>query len=490
LDKFKLKIRGNFRPSPKLTTGFIFLVVAYFMLFHQLGKASMHLWDESSYALNAQEMVERGNFIEVYLLGKPDLYNSKPPLAIWCMALAIKILGFNEFAVRLPSAIFACLTGLLIMLFVKKETNNNWYGLLAALVLFTSTGYVGWHVTRTADTDAILTFWVTLYVIAAYWVFEKNQNKQSNLLLFFIALTCASLTKGIAGVIGLPGVIGYYFITSPNKFYLFKLPTLYYGLAIFIVAIGGYYLARDYYTEGYLHAVVSNELGGRINRQAALNVVQLPWSYYLKEYAYQNKFFIWFFWFIAGFIVITYKALKGQSKQVYFVWVWLTVMFFLGMSVTKFEWYDAPLFPLMSIILVLGFYHCSLRLNKVYTVVINVLFAASTVFLGIKVIKQNSQYTGDNDLGRFMRHVRGTMHIKQELVFINSGTNFSLFYYLKKDKVEGNRSRESSVYEAFDNGTLIVSVNDDRVKELQLLHETELLSHLNECKMLKIISPH
>ncbi len=136
----------------------ILLILCYFSLFHQLAKQPINMWDEASYSLNAQEMIERGNPIEVYLLGKPDLYNSKPPLAIWCMAGCIKILGFNELGVRMASAIFALLTALLLWIIGIRIVKNNWIALTLPLVLISSFGYVGWHTARTGDTDAALAF--------------------------------------------------------------------------------------------------------------------------------------------------------------------------------------------------------------------------------------------------------------------------------------------------------------------------------------------
>ncbi len=79
----------------------------------------LHEWDERYHALVAK------NFLKHPL--KPTLYDnpvlsydhkdwtlnniwlSKPPLALWFIALSIKIFGTNEFAVRLPSLIFSSL---------------------------------------------------------------------------------------------------------------------------------------------------------------------------------------------------------------------------------------------------------------------------------------------------------------------------------------------------------------------------------------------
>jgi 4-amino-4-deoxy-L-arabinose transferase-like glycosyltransferase len=465
---------------------FVFMVVAYFTLFHQLGKATMYLWDESIYALNAQEMLERGNPIEVYLNNQPDLFNSKPPFAIWCMALSIKLLGFNEFAVRLPLAIFACCTGLLLLVFVKKETHNSWLGLGSALVLFTSTGYVGWHVARTADTDAILAFWVTLYAIMGYLVIKSNYSNKNKIWWFFVALTLACLTKGIAGLIGLPAIVGWWMFKT-DKLQLFKTATFYYGILLFLTFVGGYYALRSYYTTGYAHAVWTNELGGRLNWQKELNTEQTSLDFYIKAYINQQEFLIWFYWFLVGVIYLMYTFWKRQRFGHYFIWVWLVMVTLLSFSATKFEWYDAPLFPIMAIVLVLAINQFTQAILQQFAKAVFLLFTLSGLFLFGKITKQNIANTGEGSLNKFMQLVRVEQGISNHIVFINKEASFNLFFYMKKDKLEGYNNAKSLVHHQIKPNTLVAVTNDKDECELSSAYQLQLLTQLNDCKLFKVV---
>lgn len=446
----------------------------------------MYLWDESIYALNAQEMIERGNPIEIYLNNQPDLFNSKPPFAIWCMALSIKLLGFNEFAVRLPSAIFACCTGLLLLVFVKKETYKYWLGLCSALVLFTSTGYIGWHAARTADTDAILAFWITLYIVLAYQSFKLQVIKPALVWWFFVALTVACLTKGIAGLIAMPGIVGWWMF-KPNKLQLFKTATFYYGIIFFLTCVGGYYTVRSYYTTGYANAVLTNELGGRLNWQKELNTQQTSFDFYIKEFINQQEFLIWFYWFFVGVIYLIYTYWKEQRVGSYFVWVWLVMIMLLSASATKFEWYDVPLFPVMAIALVLTINQFTQAIHQQFAKAVFLLFMLSWLFLFGKITKQNIANTGNGCLNKFMQLVRVEKGINNHIVFINKEASFNLFFYMKKDKLEGNSNAQSLVHHQIAPNTLVAVTNDKDEYELASAYQLQLLAQLNDCKLFKVV---
>ncbi|UOQ78563.1 hypothetical protein MUN84_08455 [Hymenobacter sp. 5516J-16] len=63
----------------------------------------IYLWDESRVAVNAAEMALNNNWLVAHFEGQPDLWNTKPPLLLWLQVLSIKLFGFNEVAIRLPT---------------------------------------------------------------------------------------------------------------------------------------------------------------------------------------------------------------------------------------------------------------------------------------------------------------------------------------------------------------------------------------------------
>lgn len=131
-------------------------------------------------------MLNNGDLIVTHFNGKPDMWNTKPPLLIWIQALFMKILGVNESSVRMPSAIAAFLTCIVLFIFSKKYLKKYWFGFITVFVLITSHGYINIHATRTGDYDALLTLFTTLSCLFFFSFCEKQNYK--HLYLFFFLL--------------------------------------------------------------------------------------------------------------------------------------------------------------------------------------------------------------------------------------------------------------------------------------------------------------
>ncbi|HNZ43557.1 MAG TPA: glycosyltransferase family 39 protein, partial [Bacteroidales bacterium] len=139
----------------------LLLVLIYLVVFVKLGAFHMRLWDESMFAVNTYEMINNGNYFANYFDGHPDICNTKPVLTLWAQIACVKLLGYNELAVRLPSAIAAALTILLVFVFLYRNYSAIW-AWAAALILITSQGFIGYHTARTAEADSLLTFFLLL----------------------------------------------------------------------------------------------------------------------------------------------------------------------------------------------------------------------------------------------------------------------------------------------------------------------------------------
>ena len=69
----------------------VLALLVYVPIFGHLNTLPIRIWDESRLATNAYEMLKNGNFIVTYFDGKPDMWNTKPPLLIWLDVLFMKI---------------------------------------------------------------------------------------------------------------------------------------------------------------------------------------------------------------------------------------------------------------------------------------------------------------------------------------------------------------------------------------------------------------
>ena len=320
------------------------LLLSVSCFFIKLSQIPIRIWDEARNANNALQMLQNGNWLVPYYENAPDMWNTKPPLLIWIQVVFLKLFGSNEFAVRLPSAIAATLTVFVLWNFGRKYFKNQWAGFFCGAVLATSMGYVQNHSGRTGDYDALLILFITIYCTRFFsWLIE---GRRTDYILFWIFLILAVLTKGIVGVMMLPGLFLFTIIRKKFSEQLRNRIT-WRGAAFFLLIIGGYYLGREMVNPGYLQAVYQNELGGRYLE--TLEQHQHHFGFYwdhMKEYS----FTYWFPWilpvFITGFI------LKEKNLRILTLFNLLMVIpFFLVISSagTKLEWYVLPVFPFLAL---------------------------------------------------------------------------------------------------------------------------------------------
>lgn len=159
--------------------------------------------DEPRFAEAAREMRERQDWVV------PRFNNSlrldKPPLIYWVQNAVVACLGESDMAVRLPSALAAALTSLVVYWFGRRIASER-LGLRAGLMYATSL-QVMLHA-KLAVADHLMVLFVTLAFWAGYeWLRpEESPGTPGNggarrgwLTLFFASLALAFLAKGPVG---------------------------------------------------------------------------------------------------------------------------------------------------------------------------------------------------------------------------------------------------------------------------------------------------
>ncbi|MCX5686428.1 MAG: glycosyltransferase family 39 protein, partial [Candidatus Omnitrophica bacterium] len=129
----------------------ILLALGAYLFFFQLDGMALTDPDETFYAQSAKEMLARNEWITPYLYGEPQF--EKPILIYWLIELSYKVFGVNEFAARLPSAIFA-LIGVFAIYILGGLLFNRRVGALSAVMLASSVEYV--ILSRACVTDMVL----------------------------------------------------------------------------------------------------------------------------------------------------------------------------------------------------------------------------------------------------------------------------------------------------------------------------------------------
>lgn len=322
----------------------LLLVIISIPIFSHLDELPLQLWDESRLAMSAYEMSQSGNLLIPTFLRSPDMWSLKPPFMIWCMALSVKAFGVNELALRLPAALAAVATCLLLFFFINRVTKTPRHAFLSCLVLVTSLGYVRLHGIRTADYDSMLALFTTAYFVMYYLYLSTDRSKY--LYYCFIALLFATMTKGIAALLLLPGLFVYTLYARKIKTVLTN-KHFYIGTLMFLIPVFAYYFIREQYNPGYLKAVSENELFGRYT-----NVIEEhpgPWYFYL-DFMYQFTFRYWLIPLGASVILVFFANDKEKPLLYYTGITAFLFMAVISASKTKLLWYDVPIYPLLAIV--------------------------------------------------------------------------------------------------------------------------------------------
>jgi 4-amino-4-deoxy-L-arabinose transferase-like glycosyltransferase len=163
-----------------------------------LGTRSLVSADEGRYASLSLGMLHSGDWITPRLNGL--LYFEKPPLQYWGGALALALLGVNEFAARL----YPGLAGLATV-FMLAGTARRLWGAQAGLHALLIGGATTWIVVNShfLSLDAGLTAALTA-VLCALLLAEKEGGRW--MLAAWAAMALAILSKGLVGLL-IPGAV-------------------------------------------------------------------------------------------------------------------------------------------------------------------------------------------------------------------------------------------------------------------------------------------
>ncbi len=369
----------------------LFLALCYFPLFLHLDHLSLRLWDEGRRAVNAFDMLQNGNWLVTHYAGEPEMWGTKPPFLIWCQAIFMKLLGYNELAVRLPAALAGLGTIFILILFSRRVLKKTMIGFFAGLVLLSTRGYISEHVTRSGDFDALLTFFLTGSLLCFFLMIRWNGNRKppsplkgempssvvtsrvsrmSNgkregsaavkglwnqhwLYLFTFFLILAALTKSIAAFFFLPGLL-FYVLYKKQLLPLLKWKYTWLAISGLLLVVGGFYLLREIYNPGYLQAVWENELGGRYLDSKEGH--RHPWYFYFKL-MYKERFLPWLFLVPLGIFAGLYQNKQSRTLSAFTVFILFNLVFFFLVLIggqTRVVWYMAPAYPLLALLVGIG----------------------------------------------------------------------------------------------------------------------------------------
>ncbi|MBP2633283.1 MAG: arnT 1 [Firmicutes bacterium] len=337
-------------------------VTAFIMLF-QLGNVPLLDPDEPVYAQTAIEMLANNDFISPRIYG--DFWYDKPPMYYWLVAGMIKFFGQGELAARLPSAIFAIIT-VLVIYFIGKSILSRRAAFFGSLILATSFEF--FYLGKAAVTDVTLTCFFSVALLAYL------KNKYS---LMYVFMGLAVLTKGPIGIVLPAMIIGLHLLLTGQigKLLQMKLGR---GLVIVLVIFAPWYV-RMYQLHGMDFI---NTFLGFHNITRFLQPEHASgsnWYYYIPVLLI--GFFPWSMYLMQAIKTGIENRSTEEGNTLLFLISWgISVFIFFSISQTKLISYILPMYP--AIALLVGWY-----IDHLLTVEINKSFVGATaIFVTMSIL--------------------------------------------------------------------------------------------------------
>ncbi len=446
---------------------FLFAVLCYFPLFHHLDYLSLRMWDEARRGVNAIEMATNGNFLVTHYDGKPDMFGVKPPFLIWCQVFFIKLLGYNELAIRMPAAIAGLGTLMMLTVFSHRVLKKPLIGIFASLILLTSAGFTNTHITRTGDFEVLLLLFQNAYLLFFFCFFILKESPRRTKFLYLAAFMAvlAIMTKSIAACFSMPAIF-LFAVFEKRIIGILKNKHLWFAVAGVIFLVGSFYLLRNHYNPGYLAMVWQEEIGGRF--MTAIGGHDYPWYHYLENWIFgDERFSPWAFFLPLGIYLGWQTGGRVRLLTKLLTLNCLIFMLVVSSAGTKLPWYQSPAFPGLAMLVAFGLERLYQSLKD--RLVSRELRFGSTPFLLLFVLAfwglpytetiiertylpQPSQWDGDDmKIGEFMNR-----YPQYDNYIINHrGYNSHALFYKKAFNLRGYNIKKQ-ISQAFNPGDTVL----------------------------------
>ncbi len=148
--------------------------------------------DPAMYATIARTIVRTGEWTHLTFNGDP--YLNKPPLHFWLNAVVFRVAGATTFTATLLPGLIG-VADVVVLYAVCRVMFGGWQTAFAAALVYLTTPEVV-HWSRGVHLETLVTFWVLVGVLAAYW----SVRHSAATLLVGVAAAGGWLAKGPQGL--------------------------------------------------------------------------------------------------------------------------------------------------------------------------------------------------------------------------------------------------------------------------------------------------
>ncbi len=282
------------------------LVAAAVLRLLTLSAYPLHDTTEARYAEVARLMVISNDWVTPQIeMGVP--FWAKPPLSTWLTAASFKLLGFSEFAARLPAFLLTLLTIALVFRLGRKLFSPE-AAIASCAILLTS--LVGFVASGAVMTDATLMLATTLSLVSFFQaVCEPRSLWRYG---FFVGLGLGLLAKGPIALVlvGLPILVWSLWHRSFD--WLWRAVPWVTGSIVMLAIAGPWYWLAEIRTPGFLEYFLLGEHW--------LRFVESGWQGDLYGSAHpRTRGTIWLYGFAAALpwsVVAIYAVARAIGKRV------------------------------------------------------------------------------------------------------------------------------------------------------------------------------
>jgi 4-amino-4-deoxy-L-arabinose transferase-like glycosyltransferase len=315
-----------------------------------LGRPALWEPDEGRYAEIAREMVLSGD----YVTPRDDfeLYFEKPPLVYWAEAASIHVFGVNEFAVRLPAAMFS-IGQVVVTAALADVMFGAMAGFFAALALALSPLFFGFA--RFATLDPALAFFLTaalgaFYLAARVDSFSRLPARRW-MLISAVMLALGTLAKGpIALLLG--GAIALSCLATERRIrQIAQMPLAWCGL-LYAAIVLPWFIFMELRNPGFLNFFFIHE-----HLERFVSSSEHGWGPWFFIPIVIGGMWPWIF-----FVPLGWSAMRagdspenapqrsGQPASARFLAIWFAVVFvFFSIPRSKLGSYILPVLPPLAI---------------------------------------------------------------------------------------------------------------------------------------------
>ncbi len=323
----------------------LLLAIGGALFFLELGRLPLTEPDEGRNAEVAREMLAQHDWVTPHFDTLP--YLDKPVVFFWLVAGSLRIFGISEWAARLPSALAALLTMLVVWLLARSMFGEA-CAFKAAVVFATCPLVIIFA--RVVIFDMTLTLLLTI-TMATFWLSRNPGPMQRPLqCAMFVAAGIATITKGPVGFV-LPVLAIVVYTAVQRRFGELGRLAWWPGVVLFLAASLPWFILVSLRNPGFPRYAFWDEslvrfAGGHLHRSGNLFYYipvflagLLPWSL-LLVFASLNRLRSW-------------RRLResNHAAQTYLL-SWAVVIFgFFSLSHSKLPGYFLPAVPALAILM-------------------------------------------------------------------------------------------------------------------------------------------